>query len=413
VLFQQDEVKCPEDNESISANSPDSLPKNFALLKLVQRQRGTNDPTMCKEHRRKLEYVCMEEKIPVCANCALVGSHRGHEVKQKEEVLQEIGIRAECLLDMLQIIERSQSFALDEPIKAKLDSLHDVYLDKKNNLTRELETKFSELHRRLNEMQETATKTLENCLHEIESNFVNIRDMPRLIDAQASSWMQSAKEKLQNIGTRSDDPTYIAFEMLEANANELLEQGEKILMELEGMKDLPIKPLEQIVSDLSIKFHEFPEVCSISFVQGTGPSDSSINEDKFEFALDAVRHHTLEEADFSTVGSKHYADLGDLGAKIAPFLVDNSCLKTLRLTGCNLSDSAAIQIFLALQENNTLKSLDISSNALGEKALEELVELLEVNTTLRELSIKDHPSMSEDWKEKLLGLANKFRRVSV
>lgn len=307
VLFQQAEVKCPEDHEEISSSSPEGLPKNFALLRLVQKQaQGTNDPTMCKDHKKKLEYICMEDKIKICANCALVGSHRGHDVKLQEEVLSEIAIRAECLLDMLQIIERSQSYVLDEAIKDKLDSLYDVYLKRKDSLTTELDSQFAAFHAKLDEMQQAAKQELLFSLQEIESHFVNIRDMPKLIDSQASGWKLNAKDKLNRIGSKSDDPSYIAFEMLEANSNELLEQGEKILMELEGMKDLPINPLEQVVSKLQAKYTEIPPLFSISYEASGPPSKTTppINEDKFEFALDAVKLHTLEEADFSGVGGK-------------------------------------------------------------------------------------------------------------
>mmetsp|Transcript_16064 Transcript_16064/g.29445 ORF Transcript_16064/g.29445 Transcript_16064/m.29445 type:complete len:447 (+) Transcript_16064:725-2065(+) len=408
-LFQQEEVpKCPEDDEVISASAPEGLPKNFALLRLVQKQvKGSNDPTMCKDHKKKLEYICMEEKVKICANCALVGVHRGHDIKLQEDIMNEIAIRAECLLDMLQIIERSQSFVLDEPIKIKLDSLYDVYLRRKDKLTSELDAKFVSYHAKLDEMQATAKHELGNCFQEIESHFVNIRDMPKLIDSQASGWKQNAKDKLQGMSAKSDDPSYIAFEMLESNANELLEQGEKILMELEGMKDLPINPLEQVVSKLQVKYSDLSVMFSISYEASDVATNSSINEDKFEFALDAVKLHTLEEADFSGVG-----DLGNLAEKIAPHLVDNSCLKTLKLSNCGLSDASAVQIFRALQVNNTLKSLDISQNTLGEVALEELVELLEVNSTLRELDIKE-ANLTEEWKEKLTGFTNRFRRITV
>lgn len=101
-----------------------------------------------------------------------------------------------------------------------------------------------------------------------------------------------------------------------------------------------------------------------------------------------------------------------MAEKIAPHLIDNSCLKTLKLVNCRLSDEAAIDIFKALQENTTLKTLDISQNSLGGAALDELVELLEVNANLREIDFKDS-GLTEEWKEKLMGFTNRFRRITV
>lgn len=47
----------------------------------------TKDPLSlkCREHREELKLFCMEEKIPVCCLCVLVGTHKNHKAAQLHE----------------------------------------------------------------------------------------------------------------------------------------------------------------------------------------------------------------------------------------------------------------------------------------------------------------------------------------
>lgn len=47
----------------------------------------------------------MDDKCKSCAECALFGKHKGHEIRTNSDVMQEITVRAECLLDLLSLIE--------------------------------------------------------------------------------------------------------------------------------------------------------------------------------------------------------------------------------------------------------------------------------------------------------------------
>ena len=155
-----------------SIQNPDSLPKNFALLKVVQRTleseadkdkkivvikyeqeknsfvasmkedkslarflttsnpkkdevtvapnlssqksipqiKVPNPPTLsievCSNHGRPLELICVDDKHRVCAQCALFGTHRGHDVRQEEDVAKEIQLKVEVLMDMYQAMHQ-------------------------------------------------------------------------------------------------------------------------------------------------------------------------------------------------------------------------------------------------------------------------------------------------------------------
>ena len=56
--------------------------------------------SLCDEHNRKLEIVCIQDRERICHNCALFGTHKGHDIRMEPEVVQEITARTECLIEM-------------------------------------------------------------------------------------------------------------------------------------------------------------------------------------------------------------------------------------------------------------------------------------------------------------------------
>ncbi len=47
----------------------------------------------------------MNDKKRICAQCALFGNHKGHDVRMEEEVIKEISLKVECLMEMYQAME--------------------------------------------------------------------------------------------------------------------------------------------------------------------------------------------------------------------------------------------------------------------------------------------------------------------
>ena len=122
----------------------DRLPGKEAISPLNRpSQMGENvifDPnTMCREHCRKLEVICMDHKCRICTNCALFGSHKNHDVRGEEEILKEITMRAEFILDMFQIIDQNQNKIFDV---SYLDRLNTKMKSKYEQLARTIKQKF-------------------------------------------------------------------------------------------------------------------------------------------------------------------------------------------------------------------------------------------------------------------------------
>jgi hypothetical protein len=141
-LFTRPPVLCPEDRSAISVDSVTDLAKNFSLLRVIQKKQDftphIDSSAKCPEHRKKLEYVCLDDKVKICANCALFGRHRGHNVRAEDEVMREVTIRAECLLETLQIIEHSQASVLDDQINKLLEDLNQRHHDQKADIEAKL-----------------------------------------------------------------------------------------------------------------------------------------------------------------------------------------------------------------------------------------------------------------------------------
>jgi len=226
----------------------------------------------------------------------------------------------------------------------------------------------------------------------------------------------------------------VALDILDNSGGDLFQQGEKLIVDLEGLKDIQIEPLEETVNELSVQFSD-SQLVNICKVKPSSRSPSTprsekknlskpeefksideedldgdlipqFNEEMFNQALDVLKYNTSEVADFSNAG-----DLGDKAAIIATYLVNNTNLKSLKLVKNSISDSAAIEIFRALQENFSLQSLHLSQNPLGTEALDELIEMLNVNTTLRDIYLIGNQKMSPEYKSNFAQMSSRFRKI--
>ena len=54
---------------------------------------------MCLEHGKIRSLTCIKCRQNVCDTCALFGSHKGHDVRQQQAIMEDIRIRMEMLMD--------------------------------------------------------------------------------------------------------------------------------------------------------------------------------------------------------------------------------------------------------------------------------------------------------------------------
>lgn len=409
---------CPEDRVQISVSSISDLPKNFSLMRLLNKNSSKQDNSTCKDHKRRLEFICLLDKAKVCANCALFGRHKGHEIKPIEEIVSDIASKAECLVEMLQLIEQSQRIVMGDQMKLRMDKLYDRYCMKKVQIEADIREGFGSLRKKLTEMEREALENMGNHYKDIENHLVNVRDIPKLIDSSATSWKNQVKEKLNKISQLTEDLNFDNFDILEGGCTGLFQSGEKALVELESLKDIRLEPYEEMINSLSVDFkNTIPNnVCKIHFNSKIGKNSEepaelespskTFNEKVFNQALDVLKFKSSHEADFSGAG-----DLGDLAIKIAGYLPENNYLTKLKLVKNNISEAAAIEIFRALIENDTLQVLNLSQNLLSSTSLDELIEMLNINTTLQDIYLLGNPKMTSEYKARFASMSSRFRRI--
>ena len=68
---------------------------------------------ICAEHNRKVEIICIQDRMRICTNCALFGSHKNHDIRMENEVVNEITLRTELLIQLFQLVQESSENRID------------------------------------------------------------------------------------------------------------------------------------------------------------------------------------------------------------------------------------------------------------------------------------------------------------
>lgn len=214
ITENNDEVifSCPLDDIAYDLRGHSkSFPVNNVLSDLI----GQCDK-MCKEHERPLEYLCLEEQIEICANCALFGQHQSHkltqikdfpayfqnQVKIFEQRMSGIVFRRdyqshETLLDFLQNQVRSKIKSIKKEIVSKLDEI-------KKKLKNQL---FSQLEKIEFETLEDFSKMYQNK----NSDFAKIREMSSAIDGKLGKLVSKSARNFKSVKKSLSSLSNIGF----------------------------------------------------------------------------------------------------------------------------------------------------------------------------------------------------------
>ena len=55
---------------------------------------------MCLEHGKSRELICVDCRKKCCHTCALFATHKGHDVREQEDTMNEIQLRMEVLMEI-------------------------------------------------------------------------------------------------------------------------------------------------------------------------------------------------------------------------------------------------------------------------------------------------------------------------
>jgi hypothetical protein len=408
-------IFCPEDRSQANISAIADLPKNFSLIRMIGKSRSKPE-ALCKDHKKCLELLCMLDNAKVCASCALFGRHQGHSIKPIEELVENISDKSKCLVKMLNNIEQSQQVVLGEIAKNRLDELCKRFCTKKAKIELEIREEFAVVKKQLSSIEEEALESMNSISRDIENCLAKIRDIPKLVDSSAINWKTKTKQLLSKLNLLTESLNFESYDKLEKEFAEILQTGEKVLVEIESIKGLDLEPYEELINSFSVEFRKtLPKMnCKIylsnKLINVMNDKSESprkgFNEKVFNQALEVLMFKTSKEADFTGAG-----DLGEMAVKIAAYLPYNPSLKKLKLVKNNISESAAVEIFHALSQNSVLNVLNLSQNSLTPASLNALIDLLNVNTTIQDIYLLGPPRLTQEYKSKLSALSSKHRRI--
>jgi hypothetical protein len=189
-----------------------------------------------------------------------MGSHRDHEIKRMEEVKQEVFMQASLLVDMLEIIDKTEN-ELSGTIMVKLEETAEVYEKRREEVEKMVKNEFVLMRNQIDLLEKNILRDLEKHFDDIENVIASSREFPKVIYKQAGEWKDMARNLLETIDANNQDPSSILFKMLASGNVELFQAGEKLLTDLEGIKDIKI---EKILDDI--------QALGVEFVKGTIPS---------------------------------------------------------------------------------------------------------------------------------------------
>jgi len=245
--------KSPSSTQDLC--SPISSPKKNSFVQQDLLSFVHGEGNICKEHSRKMEVVCLEDKCRICANCALFGVHRSHAIKPEDEVLREIAGRAERLVDVFQAMEKCQSFVLDQEWTNRLNEKTKKKFEEMARLVRQ---RFMEYINLLKIKERRILNDISLKFSQVKEKLSLIKQLPEDLQDNLAKWKSKTHDSLLIVTDKSEKGE-IAFELLEDRANpsnDLLASGEKLLLTLERASESNLKSLDESLAKLSVVFDD-------------------------------------------------------------------------------------------------------------------------------------------------------------
>jgi len=365
-----------------------SMKNDFVQQDLLSFVHGEGN--ICKEHSRKMEVICLEDKCRICANCALFGIHRNHEIKPEDEVLREIAGRAERLVDIFQAMEKCQSVAIDQEWT---DRLNDKTKRKFEEMTRLVRQKFLDYMNLLKLKERKILNDINMKFSQIKDRLSLIKQLPEDLQDQLGKWKSKTHESLL-IVTEKSEKGEIAFELLEDRinpSNDLLISGEKLLLTLERTSESNLKSLDESLAKVSIVFDDnfsksieklcFLDIPDLSFYkdrlyQKTEPREVLKPTANFPLS-DIINKTSPKHTVFREVNqNKDFSSKSPMRQKDDSLAFEKDITPTDKYSSCVKFESINAQLGKKLEEDNNLldfewKDLNSEMQMIGNPVLVE------------------------------------------
>ncbi|XP_072429200.1 E3 ubiquitin/ISG15 ligase TRIM25-like [Chiloscyllium punctatum] len=178
------------------------LHQENAVLKGHPLSEPTTDMAMakCAQHQKLLEIYCKDDAACVCSLCALIGSHKGHDLISVSEAAKELRNNL-----------GDQQEKLRQKVKVSQAALEDVKKEKENALAAikekeiNVEEKYEALRRQIDDEERKAFEELDR-----EKIQVTAEIDARILDVQnAAKEFDKSLMDLNNLSEKYDDIPFI------------------------------------------------------------------------------------------------------------------------------------------------------------------------------------------------------------
>ncbi|CAD8113121.1 unnamed protein product [Paramecium sonneborni] len=241
---------CKEDGVQVTRNQMNEFPKNFALMQIIKNKptnrkivmnnspkqlENEQDPDRCKKHGEKMDVVCVDHRVRICAKCALFGDHADHKVVNLEDALKKIIRRIEELKDMSERLDKAanETFEMSQyfnKIELHFQSNLDIQIKQINQFFDELTIILDNKRNKI--IQECKDKIIHS--QELYNKYI----AEAFIDVQrkVELWRMTSKDRIQYYEEQQKSNS-IPFELISiSSTNELMLIGAQYLKELETTK---------------------------------------------------------------------------------------------------------------------------------------------------------------------------------
>ncbi|CAD8097754.1 unnamed protein product [Paramecium primaurelia] len=241
---------CKEDGVQVTRNQMNEFPKNFALLQIIK-NRPTNrkivmnnspkqleneqDSDRCKKHGEKMDVVCVDHRVRICAKCALFGDHADHKVVNLEDALKKIIRRIDELKDMSERLDKvtNETFEMSQyfnKIELHFQSNLDVQIKQVNSFFDELTLVLD------NKRNKIISECKEKIIHSQELYNKYITEAFIDVQRKVELWRMTSKDRIHYY-EEQQKVNSIPFELISiSSTNELMLIGSQYLKELESTK---------------------------------------------------------------------------------------------------------------------------------------------------------------------------------
>jgi len=228
------------------------LKKKSSLMKL-ENYIQTLDSNTCKEHGRKLEYVCLNHHCRVCANCAVIGVHRGHDIKLEEDVYEEIMTKADKLVEILKDIESSPTIM---PQNVFIETFNRKIQEKTRELQSKVHQKFEEYITMIKAREERIINEIKSRFSVLEVQLQAINQHPVDLKSKVNIWKEKAQSLVNIIGEKAEKGEII-YELLDQETPmkpDLIKEGNNLILDLKKKQEMPTDILDRELKKFSLTF---------------------------------------------------------------------------------------------------------------------------------------------------------------